>query len=289
MIDRYLLRYFLAVIDNGNFSKAAAACHVTQPTLSVGIAKLEAHLGKPLFVRTNRRVQLTEAGVRLMNHARRIEGEFAAAEREVGASPDRSLLRLGVLSSTPAEWLRVALNQAGGMREGHGVEIVEGRERELAERLARGRIDLALTLLRDDAGAGGSELLEEGYSLALSARHPLAGSVSIAAEDLSDEPMILRRHCELLAETSRFFVARGVRPPFPARTTSDRRALDYVAAGLGVTIMPDCFTAPGVVRVPLRDFVHRRRLGIINAAHVRADELSHHPLLRSLGRTISPS
>ena len=61
MVDRYLLRYFLAVIDYGNFSKAAAQCHVSQPTLSVGIAKLEQGLGRPLFRRTNRRVELTEA------------------------------------------------------------------------------------------------------------------------------------------------------------------------------------------------------------------------------------
>ena len=58
MIDRYLLRYFLAVIEKGNFSKAAAACGVSQPTLSVGIAKLETMLDRPLFQRSNRRVEL---------------------------------------------------------------------------------------------------------------------------------------------------------------------------------------------------------------------------------------
>ena len=59
MIDRYHLRYFLAVIDQGNFSRAAEACNVSQPTLSVGVAKLEKALGRPLFRRTNRRVELT--------------------------------------------------------------------------------------------------------------------------------------------------------------------------------------------------------------------------------------
>ena len=56
MIERYLLRYFLAVIDEGNFSRAAARCGVSQPTLSIGIAKLEQHVGRPLFNRTSRRV-----------------------------------------------------------------------------------------------------------------------------------------------------------------------------------------------------------------------------------------
>ena len=76
MIDRYLLRYFLAVIDHGNFSKAAVQCKVSQPTLSVGIAKLERLLDKSLFHRTNRRVELTEGGAHLAVHARRIEGDF---------------------------------------------------------------------------------------------------------------------------------------------------------------------------------------------------------------------
>ena len=66
MIERYLLRYFLAVVDQGNFSRAAAHCLVSQPTLSVGIAKLEQAVGAPLFLRSNQRVELTEAGSRLM-------------------------------------------------------------------------------------------------------------------------------------------------------------------------------------------------------------------------------
>ncbi|HLZ99343.1 MAG TPA: LysR family transcriptional regulator, partial [Steroidobacteraceae bacterium] len=62
MIDRYLLRYFLAVIDCGSFSKAAKQLNVAQPTLSVGIGKLERLLGASLFQRTSKRVNITEAG-----------------------------------------------------------------------------------------------------------------------------------------------------------------------------------------------------------------------------------
>ncbi|RZM06542.1 MAG: LysR family transcriptional regulator, partial [Sphingomonas sp.] len=87
------------------------------------------------------------------------------------------------------------------------------------------------------------------------------------AEDLADDPMILRRHCELLPETSRFFTARGIRPFFPARTTSDDKALGYVRAGLGVTVMPDGFREPGVVRVPLEGFDFTRDIGLVLAGH----------------------
>src|SRR3546814_1920653 len=78
MIDRYLLRYFLAVVDTGSFSKAAAQANVTQPTLSVGIGKLERLIGATLFHRTSRRVHLTEAGSRLLPHARRRSEEHTS-------------------------------------------------------------------------------------------------------------------------------------------------------------------------------------------------------------------
>jgi DNA-binding transcriptional LysR family regulator len=268
MIDRYHLRYFLAVVDTGNFSRAAAACNVAQPTLSVGIARLEASLGRTLFNRTNRRVALTEAGAGLLAHARAIESGFAAAERAVTGSASAPLLRLGVLTTIPRHWIERWL----ATRSGERVELVEGNERDLRARLARGRIDAALTILRDgDDRSTGQHLLTEGYALAIGATHPLAARASLRAEEIAHEPMIVRRHCEMLSETSRFFTARGVRPFFPARTTSDDRALSHVRARLGITVMPDGFHAEGVARVPLEDFDATRDIGLVFATHVAPD------------------
>lgn len=267
MIDRYHLRYFLSVVDTGNFSRAAAACNVSQPTLSVGIARLEAALGRTVFERTNRRVALTEAGAGLLAHARAIEAGFAAAERAVTGAAAMPALRLGVLATVPRRWIERWLAARTAP-----VEIVEGNERELRARLARGRVDAALTVLRDgDARDAGQHLLTEGYRLAIGATHPLAARAALRAEDVAQEAMIVRRHCEMLSETSRFFTARGVRPFFAARTTSDDRALSYVRARLGLTVMPDGFDAEGVVRVPLEGFDATRDLGLVFAAHLRPD------------------
>lgn len=280
MIDRYLLRYFLAVIDQGNFSRAAAACNVSQPTLSAGIAKLEASLGRQLFSRTNRRVELTEAGARLVARARRIEAEFALAEREAGAARVAGRLRIGVLVSAPTRW--IAAFVASLPRDGDEVELVEGRERELVDRLTRGRIDVALGILRGNPRFAAVPILREPYLMALSAAHPLSGRDEIAAEELVDEPMIVRRHCELLGETSRHFTARGVRPFFPARTTSDDRAHALVAAGLGVTVAPASFGGEGVTMRPLTEFDHVRELGLLAADAA----LLAHPLARRLAAAV---
>lgn len=289
MMERYLLRYFLAVMDEGNFSRAAERCRVSQPTLSVGIAKLEEGLGHPLFLRSNRRVELTEAGARLAPLARRIEAQFAQAEREVSSAPlPHGTLRLGMLSTLPLAWSETVLVRlARGGANGERLELVDGRERDLLERLGRGRVDVALTIVRDGQGRFAAEpWFDEGYALALSATHPLAGRAEIAAEELASEPMIARRQCEILADTSRFFTAKGVRPFFPARTADEQRALAYVRAGLAITVMPDCYTDPDIVRPRLVGFPYARRIGLLYAAHVDPDEMRARPPLQHLAALV---
>lgn len=288
MIDRYHLRYFLAVVDTGSFTRAAAGCNVSQPTLSVGISRLEEGLGRKLFHRTSRRVELTEAGVGLLSHARAIEAGFAAAERDAARSEPLTVLRLGVLSTIPRGWIEEAV-AAWRTSDGQGrIEIVEGNERDLRARLARGRIDMALTILRDaDDRRTGRAIATETYGLALSATHPLADRAVLRTEDLAGEPMLVRRHCELLSETSRFFTARGIRPFFSARTTSDDKALAYVRAGLGITIMPAGFREAGVARLALEDFAFTRELGLVFAPHANASLLASHDLGDALSSVVA--
>ncbi|WP_430385994.1 LysR family transcriptional regulator [Blastomonas fulva] len=263
MIERYLLRYFLAVVEHGNFTRAAESCNVTQPTLSVGIARLEESVGQRLFHRSNRRVDLTPTGAQFAEHARRIEAQFNLAEVAMKHSQPEAIIRLGVLATLPTGVVAEIAEALGGI-EGIRTEFVEGRASELQDRLDAARIDLAITTepqgrLRDSF----EPVASEGYGLALPAAHPLAERTAIAAHELADNVMLVRRHCELLTATSQHFTARGVRPFFAARSRSDDRILALVAAGVGVTVMPDCFTAPGVARVPMEDFAHMRTLGVL--------------------------
>jgi DNA-binding transcriptional LysR family regulator len=287
MIDRYLLRYFLAVVDRGSFSKAAQQVNVAQPTLSVGIAKLERLLGAPLFQRSSQRVHLTEAGARLLSHARRIESEFNLAERITsGRAPERTV-RLGVLRTIPTALLEAAVASVAGA-EG-SFELVEGSERDLLQRLNRGRIDVALTILREGADRFLRELLfEEGYRLVLPAGHPLGGEEVVTAEALAGERMIVRRNCEALPETSRHFVERGVRPFFAFRTTDDDRAMAMVRAGLAITVAPACYASERTAHPRLAGFDISREIGLLYAGH--ADELRHAsiPILTALREEFRP-
>lgn len=290
MIDRYLIRYFLAVVDQGTFSRAAAQCNVSQPTLSVGIAKLERAVGSPLFLRSSQRVILTEAGTRFLSHARRIETEFNLALSAMTSSALTHMLRIGVLQSIPGAAVAGAVAVASRVESREQLEIIFGTERELIGHLARGRIDVALTLV----GRGSDRFLEqalvtEGYALALPVAHELSSHAQIAAEDLADNVMIVRRHCEALSETSRHFTDRGVRPHFALRSTNDERVLQMVAAGLGVTVMPVSYNWPGVTRPSLAGFDLTRTIGF--AFNHEFEHLLGEPpaLLHALSQALLPT
>ena len=269
-MDRYLLRYFLAVAELGSFSKAAARVNVTQPTLSVGIAKLEEQVGARLFERTTRRVSLTHAGSRFLGHARRITQESEAALREVAEAPRLKRVRAGILSTIPARDLERVVAHHAKHASGEDLELLDSTERDIANRLSDGRLDAALTILRPSLDSFAQEKLRtEPYVLFVGASHKLAEAESIEGGELAGETMIVRRQCEGLPEISRYFTNRDVRPSFSLRTLSDDRALSMVAAGLGITVAPLSFKQPGLAAIKLNGFDLARDVGLVFSDRTR--------------------
>lgn len=276
MIDRYMLRYFLAVAELGNFSRAAKQVAVTQPTLSAGIAKLERQMGARLFDRDKKRVALTPAGSRFLVRARRIAAEYELAMQELAHVPEPRVLRVGVLNTIPTPLVETLMAAHRGNAANEVLEMLDGTERELAERLDRGRLDIALTVIRRNHGRYRPEALRsERYMMVLPPMHPLADATLVEAEQLARDPMVVRRHCEALPDISRFFTERGVRPRFLLKTTSDARVLAAVRAGQGIGMMPESFNEtaesatarsgqPRFVRV--KDFDLQREIGLLYAA-----------------------
>lgn len=279
MIDRHMLRYFLAVIDHGTFTAAARHCQVSQPALSEGIAKLEQRLGRGLLSRDNRRVEVTAAGVKFAAHARRIEAEFLEAEREAFEARPVARLRVGLATTLPPHWVETALISACQSGD-EQIELTETRARDLEALLDRGRIDVAIGL-RTGEQQPGRTLWSEGYGLALAASHRLAGQTVITAEQVASETMFVRRDCEVLTEVSRYFTSRGVRPFMSARTTSEERAIAYVRAGVGVTVMPLSFKETGLEIIPLAGFRFTRSVGVLTDK-LRPDLPTSSPQLKRL-------
>lgn len=270
MLKRLHLRQFLALVETGSFTAAANQLHVTQPTLSAGIAELERTLGTRIILRERRALRLTDAGNRLLMHARAIEREFRLAEGYVLTPPSPlPALRLGVLATISTTTISSIAARYGAEHEAtHStttlLNLTDGSDADLRRRLAGHRLDAALTILRTAEQV--ECLLDEGYGMILPRTHRLADRVRLLPEELAGEIMIARRSCEVLAETSRFFTARGVRPRFSFRGANDDRCLALVEAGAGMTTGPFSLASPGTVAVTLKEYDFRRRIGLVIAA-----------------------
>jgi len=145
------------------------------------------------------------------------------------------------------------------------VEIVDARPKEIPALIERGRIDGGIGLRRDSYFPG-IDLWTEGYAVALPKTHRFSEMQSLRAADIAAETMFVRRGCEALAEVSRPFTSRGIRPFMSARTDNDERAVSYVRSGLGITVMPLCFADEGLSLVPLAGFGLTRTVSVMLAA-----------------------
>ena len=236
------LRYVVAVARAGNFSRAAEQCHVTQPSLSQQIQKLEDELGERLFDRMKREVKLTSHGKVFLRRAIRILEEVDAAKREAADAQDllRGTLTIGVLPTIAPYLLPAAL--AEFTKKFHGVEIIvhEDTTTRLLK-LAHGyEIDFALVSQPiQDERLEVRQLFTEELLLALPPGHPLARKRSVTVADLAGESLIVMKegHC-LGDQVLDFCDRRDVKPKISFRSAQLETVQALVAAGLGISLIP---------------------------------------------------
>jgi DNA-binding transcriptional LysR family regulator len=281
MLKRTHLRYFIAVVEAGGFTAAARRLNLTQPTLSASMAELERHVGSPLIVRDRRRIEVTEAGQRLLTLARSIERDFRAAESSLSekARPHRPL-RVGMLGSTPSGWFAALRRHYAGPRP---LVLLEGGDADLRRRLGGGQLEAIVTTLRSGDDAAG-EIHAEGYAVLLARTHRLAQAALLQPEDLANEVMVARRSCEILSETSDFFTARGIRPHFLMRSANEDRCLALVREGFAVTTGPTSLAVDGIVARPMEGYTFSRSLGVIAGS----DDIQQ-DLVAALGNALQPA
>lgn len=262
MMDLYLLRYFLAVVETGSFTRAADRVFVTQPTLSAGIKKLEGQLGHTLFERSNRRVFLTDAGTRFLPRAKAILHECNMAQQALEETASAPVLRLGILTTLSNRAVGEMLAGFKRSEPQATIEIVDGTEQELSNRLDDRSLDYALSIGRGQGEEEAVPLFSESYAFILARDHALAERTRVTAADLGEEYMIVRSRCEVLSETSRYFTDQNIRPRLVYRTANDSRAIAMVAAGLGGTVVPSSLVDDRVASVKLQGFDYKRQIAL---------------------------
>lgn len=269
MMTRQQIRQFLAVVETGSFTQAAKQVGVAQPSLSSGIRQLEEQVGAQLFERVRPTVRLTAAANRLLPIAQRIDREFKRAEIETARSINsRQDFVLGIIPTIPAHSLAKVARKFGP-----AINLREKPIRQLLPELRRGLVDAVVGTLGPAVqdGLHVQKLWSEPYMLMVSARHHFAVYDAVSAHETADEVMIVRRGCEYLRETSKFFTDCGVRPRFSFKSMNDEKVMALVRAGLGVTVAPQGMTCEGVKAVWLRDFDAARTIAMFS----RSDDFTH--------------
>ncbi|RUP28579.1 MAG: LysR family transcriptional regulator [Curvibacter sp.] len=242
------LKYIVAVAREKHFGKAAEACFVSQPTLSVAIRKLEDELEVKLFERSANEVSVTPLGEEIVRQAQSVL-EQAAAIKEIakrGKDPLAGALKLGVIYTIGPYLLPDLVRQAISRTPQMPLMLQENFTVKLLEMLRTGEIDCAIMAEPfPDTGLALAPLYDEPFMAAVPSTHELAARKSITAEEMKSETMLLlgNGHCfrdhvlEVCPEFARFSSnAEGIRKSFEGSSLETIKHM--VAAGMGVTLVP---------------------------------------------------
>jgi LysR family hydrogen peroxide-inducible transcriptional activator len=242
------LKYIVAVAREKHFGRAAEACFVSQPTLSVAIKKLEDELEVKLFERSANEVSVTPLGEEIVRQAQSVL-EQAAAIKEIakrGKDPLAGPLRLGVIYTIGPYLLPDLVRQAIARTPQMPLMLQENFTARLLEMLRTGEIDCAIMAEPfPDTGLAIAPLYDEPFLAAVPTNHPLSTRKTVTAEELKQETMLLlgTGHCfrdhvlEVCPEFARFSSdAEGIRKSFEGSSLETIKHM--VAAGMGVTLVP---------------------------------------------------
>jgi LysR family hydrogen peroxide-inducible transcriptional activator len=250
------LEYLVAVADHRHFGRAAEACFVSQPTLSTQLKKLEGELGVELIERSPRNVVLTPAGERVVDRARAIlrDAESIRGIARAAADPEAGSIRVG-LFPTLAPYLLPhvvpGIHRAFPRLE---LLLVEEKTELVLDRLRDGSLDACVVALpvHDDSNLHVEPLFSEDFVLAVPADHPLAasdGPVPVAVLQHENVLLLEEGHCLRDQALSVCHLA-GASERTGFRATSLETLRQMVAAGVGVTLLPELAVSPPVPPSP---------------------------------------
>ncbi|MGH8242814.1 MAG: LysR substrate-binding domain-containing protein, partial [Steroidobacteraceae bacterium] len=235
------LEYLVALAETRHFGRAAARCHVSQPTLSAQLRKLEDFLGVALIERRPRRVALTSAGEAVVERARRMlrDADDIRALARASQDPLAGQLRVGFIPTLGPYLLpRVAPRIAKAL-PGLQLMLHEYQTASLVERTLSGELDLAiLALPADTRGLVTRSLFAEAFLVAMPESHRLAAKKRVKASDLHGQKLLLLEEGHCLRDQALEVCERAGTEEQDFRATSLETLRQMVAAGLGITLLP---------------------------------------------------
>ncbi|MCG8689589.1 MAG: LysR family transcriptional regulator [Minwuiales bacterium] len=269
-MEMHQVRYFLAVCETLNFTRAAERCHVAQPSLTRAIQKLEQEFGGPLFRRERNRTHLTDLGRLVQPHMRAVSAaaEAAHTEAEEFGNLSKAPLRLGVMCTIGPTRLVGFLGRLRAEIPSLDLQLHEANGKRLVDDMLGGELDMALVGLpsypdRFDVAA----LYCERYVIAFPKGHRFEAMPAVPLADLDNEDYLKRVNCEFMDH----FDERGEPVPFNVNLRYQSEREDWiqamVLAGMGCSIMPEYLPViPGIATRSLIDPAIARTISLVTVA-----------------------
>ncbi len=282
------IQYFLAIVREGSFNRAALACDVSQPSITRAIRKLEEELGGPLFDRNRNRVELSELGRRLLPRLERIYSEVDETLKDaaiLNTSRGRRL-RLGLMCTLGPKRLLELVEATTRSNAKIELSICEGKARKILDDLIADKFDVAivaLPILPEEVAS--LPLHDERYVVAFRAGHRFESMDEIPLDELTAESYLERINCEF----DEYYAAHFGDRPFDLNIRYSSEREDWIQAmilaGFGVAILPELLpVAPGILTRPIIQPALTRQVSIIT---VRGRP--HAPAVTSFIRTATAS
>jgi LysR family hydrogen peroxide-inducible transcriptional activator len=250
------LKYLVALSKHKHFGKAANACFVSQPALSMRIAKLEDSLGIKLLERTNKSVMLTTHGMVIAERAKFILNQVQEVRdiAKLAKDPFCGELKIGVFPTLAPYLLPLVIPQLSKDYPKISFYLIEEQTTQLVEKLKEGKLDAALlaqpTPVKD---FNHNKLFTEEFLLAIPAKHPLAKLKKVNYEHLHDNNLLLLDEGHCLREQA-LSICNNMRVMENQnfRATSLETLRQMVTAGVGITLMPRlaCHAHDNIIYVP---------------------------------------
>jgi LysR family hydrogen peroxide-inducible transcriptional activator len=240
------LRYFVALAETGHFGRAAERCFVSQPTLSAQIKKLESYLGVQLIERQPRRVVLTDIGTKILPLARRMleDSDQIVALARNEHDPLSGKMKVALIPTIGPYLLPLVMRRLRKQLPRLKLMLYEYQTQPLLERLRSGEIELGILALPVPLdGLEARELYEEPFTLAVPTNSELAKKSHVKVDDLSGETLLLLEDGHCLRDQALEVCGRiDAKESEDYRATSLETLRQMVAAGLGVTLLPELAT-----------------------------------------------